>query len=134
MHNSRESITMRLLIIFLLTSVTFMAQARYEVTVKNTATESDSLQLNGLHIVGVRVASNFNGDSLYVLTADSLDGDYTRVYTANDGEYLGFVAEPGQRYILNPPDYYFFEKYIKLESNTAADAEQTHIVYLGNYK
>lgn len=124
---------MRLFIFILLLTTAVMAQSRHEVTVKNTATESDSLQLNGLHIVGIRVASNFNGDSLYILTSDSLKGDYTRIYRAEDSSYLGFPAEPGQRYRLLPTDYFMLEKYLKLESNSAADAEQTHIVYLGNY-
>ena len=103
---------MRLLIILLFTSMALMAQVPYEVITGNGATDSDSLQLNGLHIVGIDVASDFNGDSLYILT---------------------FPAVAGRRYVFKAADYYMFEKYIKIQHNSAADSEQTHTVYLGNY-
>ena len=124
---------MRLLIILLFTSMALMAQVPYEVITGNGATDSDSLQLNGLHIVGIDVASDFNGDSLYILTSDSFTGTYERVYLTSDGTPLGFPAVAGRRYVFKAADYYMFEKYIKIQHNSAADSEQTHTVYLGNY-
>ena len=109
-----------------------MAQVPFSVVTDNGATESDSLQLNGLHIVGIDVSADFNGDSIYVLTSSSFSGTYERVYTTA-GDPLGFAAVAGRMYVLNPRDYYLFEKYIKLEHNSAADSEQTHTVFLGNY-
>lgn len=123
---------MRLLIIFLFTSLSLMAQVPFSVVTDSGATESDSLQLNGLHIVAIDVSADFNGDSIYVLTSSSLGGTYERVYTTG-GDPLGFAAVAGRMYVLNPRDYYLFEKYIKLEHNSAADSEQTHTVFLGNY-
>ena len=124
---------MRLLTIFLFITTSLMAQVPYDVITGNGATDSDSLQLNGLHIVGIDVSADFNGDSLYILTSDSFTGTYERVYRAEDGTPLGFPAVAGRRYRLLPTDCYLLERHIKLQHNSAADSEQTHTVYLGNY-
>ena len=133
MYDSRERITMKLFIIFLLTSISLMAQVPMSVVTDNGETESATLELNGLHVVGIDVSADFNADSIYVITSSSKAGTYERVYRAEDGTPVGFPAVAGRFYRLLPTDYYLFEKYIKLEHNSAADADQTHTVYLGNY-
>lgn len=82
---------------------------------------SAAVDLNGYKVFTVKIASTFDGDSIAIYQSeDTTSANFNPVYDLDTDTILKFKVTAGREYRFIPSDNFFYKRYIKIWSNSAA--------------
>ena len=101
------------------------------VSTANGDTLSSSADLKGNLLFTIEVPSSFDGTEITIYT--SRDGSNFKPVYNSDNEILKVTVTAGRKYYLIPANYYWIDRYIKIESNSAASGADKFYITKGKY-
>lgn len=129
----------KIVVMLLLFSISLFAQQTYydaipvldSVSTANGDTLSSSADLKGNLLFTIEVPSSFDGTEITIYTSRN-SSNFKPVYNS-DNEILKVTVTAGRKYYLTPANYYWVDRYIKIESNSAASGADKFYITKGKY-